>query len=139
MILIPCALYFYLAHPAWSWLYLVNPSRVPRVAVVTIVAAWGAAVIGAYYGGAWLLRNGKERVLLGAIAVGFALIVLLVILLRHRLLHYGSYEDFARGRALALAQVKLGYVLIAVVIGVCAATAFVGWELRRDGRRAAAR
>ncbi len=52
MILAPCGIYFYLAHPAWSWLYLVNPSRVPRIAVITIVAAYAAAVIGAYYGGA---------------------------------------------------------------------------------------
>jgi hypothetical protein len=139
MILAPCALYFYLAHPAWTWLYLVDPARVPRIAVITILAAWSAACIGAYYGGAWLLRNGKERGLAGALAGGAAFVLLLLVLLRGRVFRYGSYGDWHDGRALSLGEVKLGYVLIAVMLGVVSSAVLVCLELRRDGRRVASR
>jgi hypothetical protein len=139
MILAPCAIYFYLAHPAWSWLYVVNPARVPRIAVVTIVAAYGASVIGGYYGGAQLIRTARERIALYALGGGGAFLALLAFLLRHRLLRYASYDDFHANHSRSLGAVKLGYVLIAVVLGVIASTIFVTWELRRDGRRAAAR
>jgi predicted acyl esterase len=52
---------------------------------------------------------------------------------------YGSYVAFKEGYSRPLMEVKLGYVLIAVVIGAGAAAAFVTYELFRDGKRAAAR
>ena len=50
MIIAPCALYFYLAHPDWSWLYLVDSTRVPRLAVILVMAAQAGVLVGAYYG-----------------------------------------------------------------------------------------
>ena len=139
MILAPCAFYFYLAHADWSWLYLVDPAKVPRLAVVPVLAAQGGALVGAYYGASKLVRAGKElalRITLGSF--GGVLLVLMLIL-RRRLTHYGTYEQFRAGQALPLLDVKLGYVLIAVCIGAGAAAAVVAYELTRDGKRAVAR
>ena len=139
MIVVPCALYFYLAHADWSWLYLVDPARVPKLAIVSVLAAQGGALVGAYYGAARLVRAGKEvplRFVLGGYAGG---LLIMLIVLRGRLTHYGTYAQYHAGHALPILDVKLGYVLIAVFIGVGAAAAVVGMELTRDGKRGAAR
>jgi hypothetical protein len=139
MIVAPCTFYFYLAHPDWSWLYLVDSARVPRLAVVPVLAAQSAALIGAYYGACKLVKAGKE-VALRLSLPGYACVVLiLMLILRARLTHYGTFAQFHGGRALPILDVKLGYVLIAVLIGIAAAAGVVAYELLRDGRRAAAR
>jgi hypothetical protein len=138
IILIPCTAYLYLAHPDWCWMYLFDASRVPRLFVVPIVAATAAATVGGYNGTARMLRIDRLRPLVPGLTVASGVFVLLILFLaRGRLSLYGSYGDYPM-RALHLSEVKLGYVLIAMVIGVLAASAFVGWELWRDGRRAAA-
>jgi hypothetical protein len=139
LIQLPLRLYFYVAHPDWSWLYLLDPGRVPRLAIVSIAAACVAFVALGYYGGARLVRAGREKIALGGLAGGAVALLVAVLMVRGRLGRYGTYTQFHEGRALSLGAVKLGYVLVAVVIGVAASAAFVGWELHRDGRRAAAR
>ena len=52
---------------------------------------------------------------------------------------YGTFGEFHDGRALALMEVKLGYVLVALAAGVGIAAGFVGLELMRDSRRVRAR
>ncbi len=139
MILAPCAIYFYLAHSDWSWLYLIDSAKVPRLALITVLAAQAGALVGGYYGAARLVRSGKEPILRVALPAVAALLLLLLLVLRRRITHYGTYEQFQSGHALPILDVKLGYVLIAVLIGVGAAAAVVAYELYRDGRRAAAR
>jgi hypothetical protein len=139
MIRLPVALYLHLAHPHWSWLYLVDAGKVPRLTIVPIVAVASGSVIGGWYLGARLVRMVKEKILLSGLAASGALLFLVTFLCRDRLMHYGSYEQFHAGNALPLGDVKLGYVLIAVVVGVIASVGFVSWELKRDGRRAASR
>jgi hypothetical protein len=140
IILGPSTAYLYLAHPDWSWLYLVDPDRVPRLAVVPIVAAGIGALAGGYYGAARVMREVRDRRVLPAALAGVAVVTLLLAFLaRGRLLRYGSYLDFHAGRALPLSEVKLGYVLVAVMVGTVAAAAFVALELWRDARRATAR
>lgn len=136
----PTTAYLYLAHPDWSWLYLVDPDRVPRLVVVPLVAASAAAVGFGYWGAARMLALVPDRrALPGALAGLGALVLLLAFLARARLLHDGSYDEYHAGRALPLFDVKLGYALVAVAVGVIGATAFVAWELLRDGRRAHSR
>jgi hypothetical protein len=139
MILAPVTLYLYLAHPDWAWLYLVDSARVPRLAVITVLAAQGGALVGAWYGAHKLVRAGKEVVLRWALPATGALLIMLMVLVRHRLTHYGTYAQFHGGRALPILDVKLGYVLIAVLIGAGAAAGVVAYELMRDGKRAVAR
>jgi hypothetical protein len=139
IILLPSTAYLYLAHPDWCWMYLVDAGRVPRLFVVPIAAASCAALIGGYYGGGRLLRNDRmQRFPTLALTVAAVVAVAIAFAFHDRLLHYGSYRDWQLGRALPLLEVKLGYVLIAMIIGVVSAAAFVGWELLRDGRRAIA-
>jgi len=135
-VLVPSTMYLYLEHPAWSWLYLVDPERVTGLAVVSVLAACVGGVAGGYWGAGKLVRADRERVVLMVLG-GLALLLLFVaFLLRGRLGAYGSYADYHHGRALPLSAVKLGYVLIALTTGLAASVSFVAWELVRDGRRA---
>ena len=137
ILLAPATAYLYLAHPDWAWLYLVDPGRVPRLVVVPIVAMSAAAVGAGYWGAARMMALVPDRrALPGTLAGVAALVCLLGFLARERLLHVGTTGDYRDGRALPIFDVKLGYALIAVVVGLASAAAFVAWELARDGRRA---
>jgi hypothetical protein len=139
MILAPGAVYFYLVHADWSWLYLIDSRKVPRFAVLTIVVLHAGALVSGFYAAGRLVRAGRELWLRLALP-GYAVVLLMIMLLaRGRIGRYGTYEQFKGGSALPLFDVKLGYVLIAAVIGAGAAAAVVAWELYRDGRRAASR
>lgn len=135
----PMALYLHVAHPDWSWLYLLDSRKVPGLLVVSVVAACAGATLGGYYGGVRLVRLGKERILLGVVA-GLGLAVFLtILLLGGRLARYGSYAQFHAHRTLPLFDVKLGWVLLLLLIGLAVGTVLTSLELLRDGRRAAAR
>lgn len=135
LIALPTALYLYLAHPAWSWLYLVDPAQVPGLMIVPVLVAQAGALLGAWLGGAALIRRQRERALLGALAGLAVAPVVLGALLSGRLGAYGSYQVFEAGAAVGLLEVKLGYVLIAILLGQGASAAYVAVELSRDSRR----
>jgi hypothetical protein len=135
IVVLPVALYLYLAHPAWTLLYLVDPSTVPGLAVVPIVALHAGAIFLGWYGGVRLLRANRERALRGCLAVSVVLPVIAIALAWGRLGRWGSYAEFHDGRALTLMEVKLGYVLIGVLVGIVAAALFTAVELMRDARR----
>ena len=42
----PIALYFYVAHPAWTWHYLADPAKVPGLAILPLVIGHGLVVVG---------------------------------------------------------------------------------------------
>jgi hypothetical protein len=138
IIVVPAALYLYVAHPAWAWLYLVDPAAVPALALVPLLVLHGGALILAWYAAARLLRSQKERAVRYAIA-GALVVVLGALLLRARLLHYGTYRDYRDGSALPIMDVKLGYALVALFIGGGTSAGFVALELLRDARRVRAR
>jgi hypothetical protein len=135
IVLVPATTYLYLAHTAWTWQYVVNPDHIPKLFVVPFLAAAGGAVIGGWYGCVRLLRSGRQRIALGILGGGAAFLLLLFVLVRRRLGHYGTYAEFRSRHALPLGQVKHGYVLIALVVGVVATATLVAWELYKDGRR----
>jgi len=135
IVLMPAGLYLYVAHPAWTWMYMVDPVDVPSLAVVPMLVLHGSAVVGGYYLGGRLLRADRQRALLYSLAGGALSLVLMALLLRHRLFSYGSYRDWHGDRALDLMDVKLGYVLAALIPGILAAAGFVALELFRDSRR----
>jgi len=133
----PAAAYCYLAHPAWSWMYIVDPASVPALTVVVVLAADLGAILGGFYLGARLLRAQREKHLYGALAGGAAVTLLMPVIFAGRMFSYGTYQQFHGGRAVALSTVKLGYVLIAVVAGLVSALLFVAWSLHTWGRRVA--
>jgi hypothetical protein len=136
LIAMPTSLYLYWAHPAWSWMYLLDPRHVPAIMVVPVVVVQLGTLMGAWLLGAALIRADKDRVLLTALLGMVAVLAGLGLLLSERIGAYGSFQVFAAGAAVGLLEVKLGYVLIAILLGLGAAAAFVAVELLRDGRRA---
>jgi hypothetical protein len=139
VVLLPVTLYLYLAHADWTWMYMVDPADVPGLALVPILVLHGGAVVGGWYLGATLLRTDRQRIMWGMLTGSGVAIVGLVIGLRDRIFTYGTHRDFHAGRALELMDVKLGYVLIALFIGVGGSAGFVAFELYRDSRRVRAR
>jgi len=135
----PATLYLYVAHPAWSWMYLVDPAGVPSLSVLPMTVGQIVAVLFGWYVGALLLRAGKTRVLGICAGTGSALALLVLLLGRARLGSYGSYEEFGAGWSLDLMDVKLGYVLVAIGLGILAASVFLILELLRDSRRVRAK
>jgi hypothetical protein len=139
VVLLPVTLYLYVAHADWTWMYMVDPADVPGLALVPILVLHGGAVVGGWYLGTTLLRAGKQQVVWGLLGGGGVTVVALVFALRDRLFTYGTHRDFHAGTALDLMDVKLGYVLIALFIGVGGSAGFVAFELYRDSRRVRAR
>lgn len=135
VVLTPISLYLYLAHPAWSWMYLVDPDGVPGLAIVPLLVLHGGAVVAGWYLGARLIRTGRDKQARYGL-LGAGLVVLLAAAIGWgRLGHYGSYGDFHGGRALDIFDVKLGYVLIGLALGIGSAASYVALELARDSRR----
>jgi hypothetical protein len=139
LIALPTSLYLYWAHPAWSWLYLLDPELVPSIMVVPVLVVQGGALLGTWLAGTALLRAEKDRTLLGLLAGMGVALLLSGMLLSDRLGAYASYEVFQARAAVGLLEVKLGYVLIAILLGLGVAAAFVAVELLRDGHRARVR
>lgn len=136
VVVLPMTLYFYWAHPAWGWLYLVDPAKVPGLAVVPVGVAHAGAVVGGWYLGARLLRADRRTWARWTVAGGGLLFVLAAALLGGRLGHYGSYPDRVAGLELrGLMEVKLGWALIVVFLGFTVAAGYVALELSRDSRR----
>ena len=141
IVLTPMTLYLYVAHPAWSWMYLVDPDGIPGLAILSLLVAHGGMAVLGWYVGVRLIRAGKrkEQLAIAALAGGGLITLLSTALSWGRIGRYGTYGEFHDGRALSLMEVKLGYVLIALAAGVAIAAGFVALELMRDSRRVRAR
>ena len=135
VVLTPIALYLYLAHPAWSWMYLVDPGDVPGLAIVPLLVLHGGFVVGGWYLAGRLLRTRREKQARYGLLAAAGVILLATALGWRRIGHYGSYQDFHAGHALDIFDVKLGYVLVGLFLGIGAASGYVALELVRDSRR----
>ena len=136
LIAMPAAFYLYLTHPAWSWLYLLDPAGLSDLLVVPVAIGQASAVLGAWSLGALLCRRGRMRVLPLAIAAVAVILAGLILGLANRLGVAGSYQAQAAGLAAGLMETRLGYALIALTLGQVLAALFVSVELTRDSRRA---
>jgi hypothetical protein len=131
----PVALYFYLVHPAWSWMYLIDPARLPGGVSVLVLLAYVATLLGGYLAGWALVRVRKEKVLYAALGgLGLMLIIFLIVC-RGRISHAGTYEEYHAGQALNLGEGKLGWALAATSTGVAIAIVLVGFTLWEQGKR----
>jgi hypothetical protein len=129
------ALYFYAAHPAWSWLYVVDPDSVPWLALIPMMVAHGLLVIGGWYGGAMLVRTDRRPILMYAAAGVSLLFIILVIAARRRLGASATYAGWKAGVGRDLLDVELGYALITSLMATAGSAVFIVLELLRDGRR----
>lgn len=131
----PVALYFCLVHPAWSWMYFVDPARLPAGVTFLVLGANLATLLAGYLGGWALFRARKERGAFGLIGALGGGLVLFLALLRGRVSHSGSYAEYHAGHALALGEGKLGWALAAICTGVVIAIVLVGFTLWEEGKR----
>lgn len=136
LIAIPEALYLCLAHPAWSWLYALDPAAMPELVLLLLALLQGGAVLGGWWLGALLARAKRRNVRLALIAALGLVVVVLVALLSDRLRIYGSFQAHVAGATVGIMEVALGYALIALVLGKGTASVLVAIELARDSRRA---
>jgi hypothetical protein len=135
----PVALYFYAVHPAWAWMYWVNPGRLAGVAVLPLMVGHAALVIGGWYGAGFLLRRGHQGALLyvGG-AIGLTLFVL-VIGGFHRLSTAAVFESWRDGQGVSLFAVQLGWAFVVSLLALFGSAIYVAIELGRDGRRVRSR
>jgi len=131
----PCALYFCLVYPDWSWMYLVDPHRLPPGSSFLVLLADAATLLGGYLAGWAILRARKLPVLYGALGgVALALIVL-TIACRTRLGNHGTFSEFHAGHALSVTETKLVWAMAVTTLGTAAAAALVGFALWEQGKR----
>jgi hypothetical protein len=139
MIVAPLALYFYLVHPEWAWMYLVDPRVLSGIAVLPLVVGHGALVGGGWYLAAYLIRTDRKKPLLYT-AGGVAVVTLLVIALTFgRLSHAATYPGWQLGAKVGLFDVELGYSVTVGMLGLAGSIAYIAVALIRDRRRVRAR
>ena len=120
-------------------MYLVDPVKVPGLSVVPLSAAHGSSLVFGWWLGGKLIARGRQRAAAYGAAVAALLVALAAVLMSGRLGRYGSFDEWTAGRSRDLMEVKLGYVLVAVLLGHAIAALYTAIELVRDSRRVRAR
>ncbi len=131
----PIALYFYAVHPAWSWMYWVDPKKLAGVAVLPLMVGHAALVIGGWYLAAIALRRGFQAAVLytgGAIAVT---LLVLFVSGSQRLFTAADYPGWQQHRTMSLFKVQLGWSFVVSLLALFGSAIYVAIELGRDGRR----
>jgi hypothetical protein len=135
LVVTPALLYFGLVFPDWTWLYLVDPQRLPLGITALFASTTAATLLGGYLAGWALLRARHRRpliVLMGLWSVGLFVALLM---LRERWTRAGSYADFVSGQAVPLGERKLGWSFGLVSGGLVAGLALSVRFLIAQGRR----
>jgi hypothetical protein len=138
-IVAPVALYFYAVHPAWSWMYLINPQRLAGVVVVPLMVGHAGLVIGGWYGAALLLRRAHQAAVLycaGGVVVALLLVVVAGI---RRLSTATDYLGWQTKQGTTLFAVQLGWAFVVSLLALFGSGLYVAIELGRDGRRVRSR
>lgn len=135
----PVALYFYAVHPAWSWMYWVNPAKLAGVAVLPLMVGHAALVIGGWYVAALLIRRGYQGALLyvgGAIAL---LLLVLVVAGIRRLSTAADFLGWEARKGTSVFSVQLGWAFVVSLLALFGSAIYIAIELGRDGRRVRSR
>jgi hypothetical protein len=135
MIRLPMMLYLYLVHSAWSWHYLFDPTDMSVLALLFVALLQCGVLVGAWFLGAYFYQAHKRRAVLSMLVASALALVVMIVALSGRLTVYGSHKAFVAGETAGLMEVKLGYVLIALLVGLGSAAAYVSVELVRDSLR----
>ena len=132
----PVALYFYLVHPAWSWMYLIDPARLPWGISVLVLLAYVATLLGGYLGrlgagedsqGEGAVRRAGGRSASGSSSSSSSP--------ADASRTPAPTTSITRGHALNLGEGKLGWALAATATGVAIAIVLVGFTLWEQGKR----
>jgi len=132
----PSVIYLGLAFPDWSWLYLVEPRRLPFGTITLSVLATALAELGGYLGGWALLKARRRRELTLAVGLGTLTLIVVMLVLRERLSHAGTYAEYALGQAVPIAERKLSWALSIIgsgtVVGLVLAIRFLLEQGQRE-------
>lgn len=135
LIVWPVTLYFYLVYPDWSWMYFVDPHKLPTGVGLLVMLGSAMTLMAGYLGGWAILRARKPRILYG-VGGGFGLALLIfLIVCRGRFLNNGTFAQYHAGHALSVGEGKLGWAIMVTTPGVLSAAALVGFTLWEQGRR----
>ena len=139
MIVAPVALYFYAVHPAWSWMYWLDPTKLTGLAVLPLTVGHAGLVIGGWYLAALLIRKALQGALY--FLVGALALVLLVLVVGgiDRLGTAADYPTWVAGSGVSLFKVQLGWAFVVSLLAMFGTAVYVAIELGRDGRRVRAR
>jgi hypothetical protein len=139
VIVAPVALYFYSVHPAWSWMYWLNPENLSGIFVIPLMVGHAALVIGGWYVASLLIRRGYQGALLyGAGAIALTLLVLVVGGI-NRLDTASDYVGWQTHKGISLFKVQLGWAFVVSLLALFGSAIYIAIELGRDGRRVRAR
>lgn len=135
----PIALYFYAVHPAWSWMYWVDPAKISALAFLPLLVGHAGLVLGGWYLAAVLLRRGfQSAVFYTGGAVVLALLVLVVSSIR-RISTAANYLAWGAGQGISVFSVQLGWAFLVSLLALFGSAVYIAIELRRDGRRVRSR
>ncbi|HTR55718.1 MAG TPA: hypothetical protein VMJ10_33810 [Kofleriaceae bacterium] len=136
----PIALYFYAVHPAWAWMYSVDPAKLSSVFVLPLMVGHAALVVGAWYGSSILIRKGLSGALLYVVGAFVLLLLVLVVAGMSRLGTAADYIGFKEQHGgVSLFSVRLGWAFVVSLLAMFGSAIYVAIELGRDGRRVRAR
>jgi hypothetical protein len=135
IILWPILLYLCLVYPDWAWLYVVDPHRLPWGVSMLVLLGNAVALLGGYLGGWAILRARKLNVLYGVLGAAGLILLIFLIVARHRLFSHGTFAEFHVGHALSFTETKLVWAVVITALGVGAAAALVGFTLWEQGKR----
>lgn len=133
---VPMTAYLYIGHPDWSVHYFTDSKGLPVYALPAMLVAGAACMLLAWNVGSRFMQIEKRFLAGGWLLVTAVALIICVTATFGRLAVYGSYLAYAENLTLGIMDVKLGYVLVAWVVGTAAAASFVCHELHRDARRA---
>ena len=135
----PVALYFYAVHPAWAWMYWVDPAKLATVFVLPLMVGHAALVVGAWYVSSIFIRKNLGGALF---YIGGALALTLLVMVvggMGRLARATDYAGFPRGEGAPLFSVRLGWAFVVSMLALFGSAIYIAIELGRDGRRVRAR
>jgi hypothetical protein len=135
----PVALYFYAVHPAWAWMYWVDPSKLAAVFVLPLMVGHAALVIGGWYISSLLIRKGLQGALLYAAGAIALFLLVLVVVSINRLSTASDYVGYEAKKGVSLLSVQLGWAFVVSLLALFGSAIYVAIELGRDGRRVRSR
>ncbi len=139
VVVAPIALYFYAVHPAWAWMYWVDPAKLAGVFVLPLMVGHAGLVVGAWYVSSILIRKGLQGALYylgGALALT---LLVAVVAGMGRLARATDFAGYPRGDGVSLFSVRLGWAFVVSMLALFGSAVYVAIELGRDGRRVRAR
>jgi hypothetical protein len=131
----PVALYFYAVHPAWSWMYYVDPKKLAGVAVLPLMVGHAALVVGGWYIAAIVIRRGHQAAVLYAGGAVALTLLITVVAGSTRLFTAADFLGWQQNRGTSLFNVQLGWAFVVSLLALFGSAIYVAIELGRDGRR----